>query len=311
MENPSVPASLRIFAWNPNGIRALIRNTEKEDNIAEGDLERFIKCESPDILFFPETKGNPKAQFETQCKLETIFKRAAPDRKWKWYWSHCERPGRHGNGVAVNKEIVVERVKYNFGDQAGHETEGRIIALKLHERNLWVMGLYIPNASSGLSRLDHKLQWLGRLRADMDAMRAEGNTVVVIGDINVAPDMRDLCNPSSNLKTPGYSKAERDRFEWLMEAERDEDDTRFGLGYVDVWRQKHPLPFKSQGRKGVYSFWSTRSKARERNAGWRIDLVLMDRETYGSDGEGVINDVMICDEYYGSDHCPVGVDIQL
>lgn len=330
-QHPIPTTRLRIFAWNPNGIRALVRNNAVSTH-ARGHLEAFLRDQRPDILFFPETKGNRTTQFETQLKLEAVFEKALPGRKWKWYWSYCTRPGRHGNAVAVCKDIVVDETRYELVPGAGPETEGRVIALKLHERSitggrnnkgkeqpqgkepqgLWVVGLYVPNASSKLSRLDHKVRWLHQLRAFMDDLRGDDeNSVVVIGDINVAPDMRDICNPSSNLQSPGYSQEERDTFAWMMQAAAPDDEKgRTGQGYVDVWRHRYPLPYKSLGNQGVYSFWNTRSRARDRNAGWRIDLVLMDRETFGSDGK-CIADVMICPEYHGSDHCPVGVEVHL
>lgn len=312
---------LRIFAWNPNGIRALLKYNASGN--AKGHLEDLLRDQKPDILFFPETKGNRTVQFETQCKLEAVFEKADPSRKWKWYWSYCDRAGRHGNAVAVAKDVVVEEVRYSLDlqDANKHEPEGRVLALKLYQRSivpgkgLVIMGLYVPNASSKLSRLDYKVEWLKKLRMAMDAYRNAGNSVIVIGDINVAPDMRDLCNPSGNLQTPGYSKEERDTFSWLMQAalpldsERSED-MRTGAGYVDVWRHKNPLPYRTRKHDGVYTFWSTRSRARERNAGWRIDLVLMDRETYREEGE-CVSDVMICPDYYGSDHCPIGVEVVL
>jgi len=309
-----VGQSLRIFAWNPNGIRALLKNNSAPGN-AQGHLDAFIRNERPDIVFFPETKGNRQAQYETQCKLEAVFMKATPTRKWKWYWSYCDRAGRHGNAVAVAKDIVVDQVSDSLRPNGSPESEGRVIALKLYHKSIvrgkgiWLLGLYVPNASTKLSRLDHKVAWLNSLRTLMDAYRNEGNSVIVIGDINVAPDMRDLCNPSGNHQTPGYSEAERSTFAWLMQPALPADDCRTGEGYIDVWRQKHPLPYRTQKHNGVYSFWSTRSKARNRNAGWRIDLVLMDRESY-RDGD-CVSDVMICPQYYGSDHCPVGVEISL
>jgi exodeoxyribonuclease-3 len=293
---------LRIFAWNPNGIRALLKNNATESHAGHTHLEQFVREQRPDIVFFPETKGNRKTQFETQCKLERVFKRAAPERKWKWYWSYCDRVGRHGNAVAVSKHIVVEEVRYGLGGSGSMESEGRVIALKIYNSPTWVMGLYVPNAGAKIVRLQHKLQWLHQLQDAMNEMKGSQNEnrVIVIGDINVAPDARDLCNPSSNLKTAGYTKDERDAFKrHILD----------GGKFVDVWRDKHPqLPVKSLKHEGVYSFWSTRSKARQRNAGWRIDLVLMDRESYGVNGEAV-TDVMTLPQYYGSDHCPVGVEI--
>ena len=304
---------LRVFAWNPNGIRALLKNNNTVGGKAAGHLDAFLREQRPDVIFFPETKGNRAAQFETQCKLEAVFKRALPGKRWKWCWSYCDRLGRHGNAVAVSKEFAIREVEYRLTADEPHETEGRVISLILRDHPIVLIGLYVPNASTKLSRLDHKVDWLRKLRVLMDDYRAQDLQVIVIGDINVAPDERDLCNPSSNLKTPGYSPKERKAYQWMMaaassgEQQQSEDDLRRFDGYVEVYREKNPLlPVRSQGHEGVYTFWNTRSKARDRNAGWRIDHVLTTREMLDR-----VTQCLICPQYHGSDHCPVGVEVIL
>lgn len=290
MEAPT----LRIYAWNPCGIRSLCKNASEE-------LERFIVTERPDVVFFPETKGNVSKQAEMQLALSKVFEKAAPGVVWKYAWSHCTtRPGMHGNAVVYRDGLPgFQRV------QILPEVEGRKLAM-FFEHTL-VVGLYVVNAGAGCKRLEYKVQWLRDLRTQLDEL-AEGRGVIAIGDINVAPDERDLCNPDTNFVVAGFTPEERKALQDYFLADGGDGGLSDGglSAYVDVWRERHPLPVKTQRHKGVYSYWSTRSKtARANNAGWRIDLVLADRRAYER-----VTDVFICPQYKGSDHCPVGVEIR-
>ena len=251
----------------------------------------------PDILFFPETKGSAKSRFEAETKLKSLLKKLSPV-KWKCHWSFCDRAGRHGNLLVYRTDRVEVIDGPRFGFNGERESEGRVISIKVNisdwDWSCWVTGLYVPNASSGLVRLDHKLQWMRELKSELNEMKTDAEAVIVIGDINVAPDARDICNPKANLKKPGYTKEERDAFKELFL-----DD-----GWVDTWRHRNPLPEGSQAHDGVYTFWNTRSKARSRNAGWRIDLALINGEALEW-----VSDSIVCNQYYGSDHCPVGISL--
>jgi exodeoxyribonuclease-3 len=281
--------TLKIFSWNPNGIKSLVDD--------EHNLFIFMQTEQPDIIFFPETKGNPKSEKEIQARINTIFAKALPDTSWKWYWSYYnDRPWMHGNAVAVNVTVPVERVSFHLNDPNVAEPEGRVITLELANNGPVIVGLYVPNASTELARLNHKLEWLHNLRVLLDSFGPD-RPVIALGDINVAPDARDLCNPSSNTKTPGFSPQERETFA-----------DHILSGYVDVWRARHPLPMKTQKQAGQYSFWTSRNggTARANNSGWRLDLVLIDKNTWNTNQQ-IIGDVLICSQYKGSDHCPIGI----
>jgi len=291
MESPP-KQQLKVFAWNPNGIKSLADN--------EYDLFIFMKTEQPDILFFPETKGNPKHEKQVQTSLETTFARALPNRKWKWHWSYyAARPWMHGNAVAIRDDIAIERVGFHLDDPAVAEPEGRVITVELANQGPVIVGLYVPNASTGLVRLDHKLDWLRRLRVLLDSF-GSNRTVIALGDINVAADARDLCNPASNTKTPGYSPQERAEYESSILS-----------GYVDVWRERHPMmPVKSQKNKGHYTFWTSRNggTARQNNSGWRLDAILVDRNSWITK-QASIGEMTHGTQYMGSDHCPIGITI--
>lgn len=269
--------SLRVFAWNPNGLRSLLQKSKKA-------IQDFLKEERPDILFFPESKGNPKTEEATNKTLKETFNSAFDlDRHWIFHHTYClSTPGRHGNTVAIATDNVnVHTIDDNKDD------EGRIIRLRCSSKShpddiINIVGAYVPNASTNLVRLQFKLDWLKSFANYINSLGGEG--VVVIGDINVAPDERDLANPKTNKKTPGFTPQEREGFAEFMNQ----------CGLVDVWRTKNP-------NDKVYSFWSTRTNARERNIGWRIDLCLT-RSLRATDS-------IICTHVLGSDHCPIGIFI--
>ena len=291
-------SNLRIFSWNPAGIRALVKNNNEKKE-AKGHLEAFVREQQPDIVFFPETKGNAKLEAEMEKVVNKVFKKARPDIKYTWYWSHSDKPGRFGNAVAVSERVGIEEVKYGFKKR---DDEGRVIALKLKdtslikEKGVWVLGLYVPNASTELVRLDFKIEWMKKLRKFADKLR-EDNSVIIIGDINIAPEDTDIANPSSNKRTPGFTSEEKDYFKDFL-----------GEEYIDAFRERNPAPNKSQGDKGDYTYWNQQNKSRDRNAGWRLDLSLVSIETYNK--KGAIRDVSIYPQYWGSDHCPIGIEIK-
>lgn len=297
---------LRIYAWNVNGIRALLRKTADRNSSCFGHLENFVRTEDPDVVVFTETKSSRKSAEQAERDLLAAFERALPGSSWTCYWSHCgTRPGRHGTAALARASLPVTKVTHSL-DPWGvlPEPEGRVVGLKIGD-DLWVAGLYVPNASRNLVRLRRKLDWLVGLRGALDAMVTDAKTVVAIGDFNVAPEPCDICHPSSNKRTAGFTTEERERFAWLLgAADSPGEPSRAGPGYVDTWRAEHPLPPASQGRLGAYTFWTSRGNARATNAGWRLDLALVNR--------GAAHRVVeskICSYVRGSDHCPVGLAV--
>lgn len=286
------PPKLRVFAWNVRGLRSLLT---QPDNILA-----FMQTEKPDIIFFPETHGNKLQETKVQTDLDAVFKRAMPNQNWVYHWTYCHKAGIHGNGVAVRADLPIEWVDtcLSLQEPKRPEDEGRVISVKLAGHKEVFIGLYVPNASLGKpGRLQFKLDWLRQLRILFDSYRARGLTVVALGDINVAPDERDICNPASNLKTAGYLPEERETFAATILPE-----------YVDLWREQHPIPRKTQKQQGQYTFWTMRNgTARANNSGWRLDLVLLDRPTWSECGAKYR--AIICPQYQGSDHCPIGVEI--
>ncbi len=198
-------------------------------------------------------------------------------------WNYAERKGYSGTAVFSKEEPlqVIRRIGCPVADD-----EGRVCALEFP--TYWFVNVYTPNAKDGLARIDERMVWDARYREFLCELAAE-KPVVTCGDFNVAHNEIDLKNPKSNRGNAGFSDEERDDFTQLLDA-----------GFTDTFRARFPE------LEGAYSWWSYRFKAREKNAGWRIDYFLVsnaiaDRVT----GAAILNEV------YGSDHCPVELTIEL
>ena len=200
------------------------------------------------------------------------------------YESYCSYAEKKGySGTAVFTRIEPLSVKYNLGIPE-HDTEGRAVTLEFEDH--WLVCVYTPNAQDGLRRIDYRMAWEDAFRdylCTLDAVKP----VVVCGDMNVAHEEIDLKNPKTNIGNPGFSYEERGKFTELLNA-----------GFTDSFRYLYPE------RENAYSWWSYRAAARERNVGWRIDyFVISDRLRER------IKEAYILPEIMGSDHCPVGLDL--
>ncbi len=198
-------------------------------------------------------------------------------------WNYAERKGYSGTAVFSKDEPlqVIRQIGCPVADD-----EGRVCALEFP--TYWFVNVYTPNAKEGLARIDDRMVWDARYREFLCELAAN-KPVVTCGDFNVAHNEIDLKNPKSNRGNAGFSDEERDDFTQLLAA-----------GFTDTFRARFP------DLEGAYSWWSYRFKAREKNAGWRIDYFLVsdsiaDRVT----GASILNEV------YGSDHCPVELTIEL
>lgn len=193
------------------------------------------------------------------------------------YWSYADKKGYSGTALFTKEEPL--NVTYGLGIDA-HDHEGRVIAAEYGD--YYVVTCYTPNSQNELARLDYRMEWedawLGYLKG-----LEERKPVIFCGDLNVAHQEIDLKNPKTNRKNAGFTDQEREKFTRLLEA-----------GFVDTYRYFYPQ------QEGVYSWWSYRFKAREKNAGWRIDYFCVS-ETLKSRLESAA----IHTEILGSDHCPV------
>lgn len=210
-----------------------------------------------------------------QLKLETPG--------YHQYWNYAIRKGYSGTAIFTRKEPV--SVTNGLGIEE-HDQEGRLITLDMGD--YYFLTVYVPNSQNELKRLEYRMKWEDDFREYVSKLSKE-KPVIICGDMNVAHKEIDLKNPASNHHNPGFSDEERGKFQELLDA-----------GFVDTFRYKYP------DRRDIYSWWSYRFNSRENNAGWRIDYFLV--SDYVKDK---IVDAKIHNEIYGSDHCPVELEIDI
>ena len=202
---------------------------------------------------------------------------------YKQFWCYAQKKGYSGTAIFTRREPL--SVRYNLG-VAEHDSEGRVITLEYPD--FYLVCVYTPNSQDELRRLAYRMDWEDAFRAHLTALDAK-KSVIVCGDMNVAHEEIDLKNPGTNRMNPGFTDEERGKMTELLSA-----------GFTDSFRRLYPE------LTGAYSWWSYRGRARENNAGWRIDYFLCSDRIADK-----IQDAFIRPELIGSDHCPVGLDITL
>jgi exodeoxyribonuclease III len=238
----------------------------------KGFLE-WLAGESPDILCIQETKAGVE-----QLPGELI---EAPG--YGAYWHSARRKGY--SGVAVYTREQPKRVETSLGADE-HDAEGRFLRLDYSDFTLF--NVYFPNGKSGSDRLAYKMKFYDAFLDYTEALRRERPNIVFVGDVNTAHNEIDLARPKENSKASGFLPVER---AWM--------DTVVAHGYVDTFRSLHPDAVE-------YSWWDLKSRARERNIGWRIDYVFVTREMLGR-----VTRAFIQSGVTGSDHCPVGIELEV
>ena len=197
------------------------------------------------------------------------------------YWNYADKKGYSGTAIFTKKEPI--SVSYGI-DIDEHDHEGRVITLEFND--FYMVTVYTPNSQDELKRLDYRMKWEDDFRAYLTALNTK-KPVIVTGDMNVAHKEIDLKNPKTNRRNAGFTDEERGKMTQLLES-----------GFIDTFRYFYP------DIEGIYSWWSYRFKAREKNAGWRIDYFLASR-----DMESRLKGAKIHTEVFGSDHCPVELEI--
>jgi exodeoxyribonuclease-3 len=274
-------AFVKIYSWNVNGIRAVIR---------KGDFQTFVATHQPDILCLQETKAK-----EGQAK---------PDLpEFREYWHSADKAGYSGTAIFTRTEPL--NVVRGFSDELATEywlagdgygdanREGRVIAAE-YDR-FWLVSVYTPNSKGDLSRLELRYRyWDPAFLAFVKQLEAgqQGSgtpkPVIFCGDLNVAHQEIDLANPKRNRGTHGFTDEERERFQGYLDN-----------GFVDTFRHLNP------DANEAYTWWNQMSKARERNVGWRIDYFLISEALAPHLANAEIHaDIM------GSDHCPVSITLK-
>ena len=198
------------------------------------------------------------------------------------YWNYAEKKGYSGTAIFTKQEPI--DVRYGI-DIEEHDKEGRVITLEFAD--FYMVDVYTPNSQNELARLDYRMTWEDAFRDYLCELR-KTKPVIVTGDMNVAHKEIDLKNPKTNRRNAGFTDEERGKMTALLDS-----------GFIDTFRYFYP------DMTEVYSWWSYRFKARERNSGWRIDYFLVSEEL-----KDRLEDAKIHTEVTGSDHCPVELDLK-
>lgn len=199
------------------------------------------------------------------------------------YWNYAEKKGYSGTAIFTKKEPI--SVTYGMGIEE-HDKEGRLITLEFDD--IYFITVYVPNSKRELLRLDYRMEWEDAFRDYINRLN-EKKPVVFCGDLNVAHCEIDLKNPKTNHNNAGFTDQERNKFTQLLDS-----------GYTDTFRYFYP------DATGIYSWWSYMFRAREKNAGWRIDYFVTSKSL-----DKKLIDAKIHTDIFGSDHCPVELEIDL
>lgn len=233
-------------------------------------FEEIVKSFNADIFCLQETKCQPE---QIKLKLDGYHQ----------YFNSAERKGYSSTAVFSKKEPL--NVVFDFADMSDHPKEGRVMTLEFAD--FYLVNAYVPNSKEKLARLDYRLKWEEALLEHLNKLD-NVKPIIYCGDLNVAHNEIDLKNPSTNHFSAGFSDEERNAFTHLL-----------SNGYVDTYRYLYPERIQ-------YSWWSYKTKARERNAGWRIDYFVVSERL-----KNKVTDSIIHNEIYGSDHCPIELDINM
>ena len=198
------------------------------------------------------------------------------------YWNYAKKKGYSGTAIFTKKEPI--SVSNGIGIEE-HDQEGRVITLEYD--NFYMVTVYTPNSQNELARLDYRMTWEDAFKDYLNSLKAV-KPVIICGDMNVAHKEIDLKNPKTNKRNAGFTDEERGKFSDLL-----------AEGYVDTFRHFYP------DMENIYSWWSYRFKAREKNAGWRIDYFVVSDRIFEK-----VGDSFILGEIMGSDHCPVVLELE-
>lgn len=265
---------MKFISWNVNGLRACVKpKTDDEGNVKSKGFEAYFKDLDADFFCLQETKmqaGQLDLQFDG----------------YQSFWNYAERKGYSGTAIYTRHEPLA--VTYGMGKEE-HDKEGRVITMEMPE--FYLVCVYTPNSQEALEkggkpkRLPYRMQWEDDFREYLKSLDAN-KPVIVCGDMNVAHEEIDIKNPKTNHLSAGFTDEEREKMTTLLDN-----------GFVDTFRALHPDEVK-------YSWWSYRFHARDKNVGWRIDYFLTSKRVKDRiTGAAIHNDI------FGSDHCPIELDI--
>ena len=237
-------------------------------------FEKFFRDINADIFCVQETKMQ---EDQIDDKINSIFK------GYNCYWNSAEKKGYSGTAIFTKMQPL--NITYGIGIEE-HDKEGRVITLEFEK--FYLVDCYTPNSKRELERLDYRMIWEDEFRKYLLTLNSK-KPVVMCGDLNVAHNEIDLKNPKTNRRNAGFTDEERGKMTELLNS-----------GFTDTFRYLYP------DKTDMYSWWSYMFKAREKNVGWRIDYFIVSKSI-----EDKIKESYIFSEVMGSDHCPVGLDLEI
>ena len=251
---------MRIISWNTNGLRATAK---------QGYFAPLFSKYKPDILCFQETKVEPEQLPDDVRNVKGYHS----------YFSHSKTKKGY-SGVAIYSKQEPKKVEYGMGVKK-FDDEGR--TLVAYYDDFVLINCYFPNGGGGPVRLKYKLEFYDEFLEFIEKLRSQKYKIIFCGDVNTAHEEIDLARPDANREHTGFLPIER---AWM--------DVVVGAGYADVLRSLYP------NKKDAYTYWDQKTRARERNVGWRIDYFFVSPSLVKK-----IEGIKILNDYYGSDHCPV------
>ena len=258
---------MKIISWNTNGLRATAK---------QGFFAPLFK-EKPDILCLQETKVEPDQLPEEVRNVSGYFS----------YFSHPKIKKGY-SGVAIYTKEKPREVFYSMGQKGQNKNlddEGRLLGIKL--KNFTIITGYFPNGGQGPERLKYKLEFYDAFLKFIIRLRKNGENVIFCGDINTAHSPIDLARPKANKENTGFLPIER---AWIDKVIKNK--------FIDIFRKFYPE------KKDAYTYWDIKSRARDRNVGWRLDYFFADEKIMSK-----IKTTGMLSDHYGSDHCPIWVEI--
>lgn len=259
---------MKIISWNTNGLRATIK---------QGHFTPLFEKYFPDIVCFQETKAEP----------DQIPEEYRNYKNYTSYFSHPKEKKGY-SGVAIYSKEKPKEVFYGMGlkgEKSKLDGEGRMLGLKF--KDFTIITGYYPNGGSGPHRLEYKLEFYDEFLKFILKLRKNGENVIFCGDINTAHTEIDLARPKANEENTGFLPIER---AWISKVIQNK--------FLDIWRERN------KDVKDVYTYWDQKTRARDRNVGWRIDYFFIDEKL-----KNKIKDVGTINDYFGSDHCPIYLEL--
>ncbi len=263
---------MKIISWNTNGLRATVKQGYFMPLFSFNNSVSSSQ-DGPDIVCLQETKCEPSQLDE---KIRNL-------KGYNSYFSYSKNKKGY-SGVAIYSKTKPEKVEYGIGEKR-FDDEGRTIVA--YYPDFVLITCYFPNGGGGEERLNYKLEFYDVFLEFINKLKQSGKNVIFCGDINTAHEEIDLARPKENEDNTGFLPIER---QWLDEVVNN--------GWVDVFRNFSP------NKKDVYTYWDMKTRARDRNVGWRLDYFFANQSFISK-----IKSFKTLSDYYGSDHCPIMIEL--